>query len=403
MLTNTLEAKVAERTRALEESQLALQRTARLEALGRLAGGIAHDINNLLMGIVGYAELLENSLDPRDERREDILEIRKAVDRGARLTRQLLAFARKQPSRPAVLDPFALVTDLDRLLRRLIGSDIQLVVERTGGLGCVRIDPGQLEQVIVNMAVNARDAMPAGGTLRIEVEDRDLSDDDAARIAGARAGAMVRVRVRDSGMGMPPEVLARIFEPFFTTKGEHFGTGLGLATCYGIVNQAGGFVTVASAPNAGTTFDVYLPRTDRAPQWLPATDGVSGPVRGTETILLAEDDAPVREVMAATLQEQGYTVLIASDGLAAVQAAEHHLGPIHLLLTDMMMPGISGLEAAKRIAAVRPALRVLLVSGYVPDRALPEEGLGLRMAMVPKPVTPLDLTRQVRLLLDEPG
>ena len=387
-LTTGLEAKVRERTRELEESQAALVRAARLEALGRLAGGVAHDFNNLLTGIVGYAEMIEMSSDEGDPRRQDAEEIRKSVERGARLTRQLLAFARKQPGHAVVLDPLGIVNDLQNLLRRLIGIDIVLTV-RGAETGRVRMDPGQLEQIIVNTVVNARDAMPNGGTLDIEVED--VNED----------GPFVRIRIRDSGAGMSPEVMARIFEPFFTTKDESKGTGLGLATCYGIVHQAGGFIEVDSAPGRGTRFDIHLPRTDAVEQWTAPKDVAGRPGRGDETILLAEDEEAVRELIAATLLAHGYTVLVAADGEEAVAIAEQHHGPIDLLLTDMIMPGMNGLAAAARIATMRPMLRVLVVSGYMPDTG-PHEGLnGMAVAHVAKPVAPIELARQVRALLDE--
>ena len=400
-LTATLEAKVEARTRELEASQLTLQRTARLEALGRLAGGVAHDINNLLMGIVGYAELLEMSVDGTDPRRDDILQIRKSVERGARLTRQLLAFARKQPGKPIVLDPSALLSDLERLLHRLIGSDVRLEVRRSNGSGCVRIDPGQLEQVLVNLAVNAREAMPNGGTLTIEVADVEIREQDAVAVPGAQVGAWVRVRVRDTGAGMPPGVMARVFEPFFSTKVDTKGTGLGLSTVYGIVNQAEGFITVESTPGRGTTFDVHLPRVDGKPQWTPAAEAPGVPAGGTETVLVAEDDPAVREVIAAALRGQGYQVLVTKDGEEAVARAQQHRGTIDLLLTDMTMPGMSGIEAASRIAEARPGLRVLVVSGYLADSALPSGDLGFRLESLSKPISPLELTRAVRTMLDE--
>jgi len=399
LLTTGLEAKVRERTRELEESQAALVRAARLEALGRLAGGVAHDFNNLLTGIVGYAEMIELESAEGDPRRGDAQEIRKSVERGARLTRQLLAFARKQPGHAVVLDPLHLVTDLQSLLRRLIGVDISLTVAGVGRPGHVRMDPGQLEQVIVNMALNARDAMPTGGTLNIDVADAEVSAPAAER--SGRSGSFVRLRIRDSGVGMSTEVQARIFEPFYTTKDESKGTGLGLATSYGIVDQAGGFIMVESAPGKGTCFDVHLPRTDAAEQWTPSGGVDAGPGRGHETVLLAEDEKAVRELMAATLQAHGYTVLVAKDGEEAVAAAERHQGPIDLLLTDMIMPGMNGLAAAAKIAVMRPALRVLVVSGYMPDGE-PHAGLaGQSVAHVAKPVTPIELARRVRAVLDE--
>jgi signal transduction histidine kinase/CheY-like chemotaxis protein len=402
-LTHGLEAKVAERTRALEESQAAILRTARLEALGRLAGGVAHDINNLLTGILGYAELIEHASPPGDARGEDAQEIRKSVERGARLTRQLLAFARKQPGHAMVLDPLVLAADLEGLLRQLLGRDIALELRRTGGYGRVRIDPGQFEQVIVNLAVNARDAMPEGGRLTIEVADVQVDEAEAARLPGSLAGTFVHMRIADTGHGMTREVLARIFEPFFTTKGEGKGTGLGLATCYGIVNQAGGFVTVQSEPGVGTSFDVHLPLTDAPEEWSPSVEGAGGPLRGTETILLAEDEPAVQEVIAAGLRSQGYTVLLANNGAEAVAAAARCPGPIHLFLTDMMMPEMNGLEAATRIRASRPDLRVLVVSGYMAESAPPGAVAGMRIAYATKPVAPLELTRQVRVLLDLPA
>ena len=378
-----------------------LRQAQKMEAVGRLAGGIAHDFNNILTAITGYADLLLEDLGPTDPRRQDADEIHKAADRAAGLTRQLLAFSRQQVLQPTVLEVNALVSDLEKMLRRLLGEDIELSTRLAPTTGRVKADPGQLEQVIMNLAVNSRDAMPNGGKLTLETGNVDLDERYAADHYPARAGPYVLIAVSDTGTGMSEETQAHMFEPFFTTKEKGKGTGLGLATVYGIVKQSGGFIWVYSEIGHGTTFKLYLPRVEELAERAsgPAT-APARPARGSETVLVVEDEAPVRSVARQVLERQGYTVLEAPSAEAALDLATRYSGVIHLLLTDVVMPGLNGRELAARLSSVRPGARVIFMSGYT-DEAVTRHGvLDPGAAYVQKPFTPEAIARKVREVLD---
>jgi PAS domain S-box-containing protein len=388
--------------RILEEQIILAQK---MEAIGRLAGGVAHDFNNILTAIGGYTDLLLADLAPDDKRRRDVEEIHRAADRAAALTHQLLAFSRRQVLQPKVISLNALVPDIEKMLRRLIGEDILFATVLHPKAGNVRADPGQLEQVIVNLAVNARDAMPKGGRLTIETRNVELDQSYTTDHPNVKPGHYVMLAVTDTGVGMNEETKARIFEPFFTTKVRGKGTGLGLATVYGIVQQTGGHIWPYSEPGQGTTMRVYLPRVDE-----PA-DPIEHPIeatptalRGTETILLVEDEAPVRSITRQLLQRNGYTVLEASDGqmaLALVDGANHGTH-VDLLLTDVIMPGMSGRELAAQLMTRRPALRVLFMSGYTDDAVVRHGMLEPGLAYLEKPFRPPTLLRKVREVLQPP-
>jgi PAS domain S-box-containing protein len=377
-----------------------LRQAQKMEAVGRLAGGVAHDFNNILTAITGYADLLAEDLPPGDPRRQDAQEIRKAADRAAGLTRQLLAFSRQQVLQPRVLDLNALVSELEKMLRRLLGEDIELATGLDPALGRVKTDPGQFEQVVMNLSVNARDAMPQGGKLTLETANVELDDVYAREHYPARPGPYAMLAVSDTGTGMTEEVQAHLFEPFFTTKEKGKGTGLGLATVYGIVKQSGGFIWVYSELGRGSTFKIYLPRVDE-PVGTREGPTVATPIaRGTETVLLAEDEAPVRAVARHVLERYGYTVLEAPNAEAALDIAERHSGPIHLLLTDVIMPGMSGRDLALRLAPLRPETRVIYMSGYTDDAITRHGVLEPGLSYVQKPFTPDMIARKVREVLD---
>jgi PAS domain S-box-containing protein len=385
--------------RQLEER---LSQSQRLDAVGRLAGGIAHDFNNLLGVITGFGELARRELPSEHPVQGRVEQILGASQRAAELTRQLLAFSRKQVMQPRVLDMGAVLADVEKILRRLIGEDIALVVRNAPGLGNVRADPSQIEQVILNLAVNARDAMPQGGTLTLETTNVELDADYARRHAGGRAGRYVMLAVSDSGIGMDDQTQARMFEPFFTTKAEGKGTGLGLATVYGIVKQSGGHIWVYSEPEHGTTFKIYLPRVDAPADEVPVPQEPAATPQGTETILLVEDQDPLRAMIRELLEELGYTVLEAEAGKGALEIARKHPGPIHLLLTDVVMPRMSGREVAERLAIERPACRALYMSGYS-NGAISDRGMLMGgAALLEKPFTSDRLGIAVREALDAP-
>ena len=391
---------IAEDITELRRTQDQLFRAQKMEAVGRLAGGVAHDFNNLLTAITGHAELVREDLREGDRLREDIEEILNAANRAAVLTKQLLAFSRRQVLAPRVVDLNALVANMDKMLRRLIGEDIDLRTVLGEDLGAVRADPGQLEQVLVNLAVNARDAMPQGGRLTLETGNVELDDAYVHAHEPVRPGPYVMLAVSDTGTGMTEEVQARIFEPFFTTKEAGKGTGLGLATVYGIVKQSGGYVWVYSEVGRGSAFKVYLPQVDEAPEALTARAPAVGTAGGTETILVVEDEAMVRSLARISLGKRGYRVLEAANGGEALQLTEQHTDPIHLMVTDLVMPGMSGQELAERLARLRPGMKVLYISGYT-DRALMRESvLPPGAAYLEKPFTPDALARKVRAVLD---
>ena len=381
-----------------------LRQAQKMEAIGHLAGGIAHDFNNLLTAISGYGQLLAESLDPADERRADVERILDASDRAARLTRQLLAFSRRQILRPEVLDLNEVIRGIDALLRPMIGDTIMLTIALDPQLGSVLADPSQLEQVVMNLVTNARDAMSSGGRLTIETANVELDDAYVAGHTDAQAGPHVMLAVSDTGTGMDAATVARLFEPFFTTKEPGKGTGLGLATTYGIVKQSGGNIWVYSEPGRGSTFKVYVPRV--------AADVSSGeaagrrashpPTGGTEVVLLVEDDAQVRTLAETILAGYGYTVLVAPDGSAALDVAAT-IDSIALLITDVMMPGLRGPELAERLVALRPGLRVLYISGYAADAVGNHDFVARDANYLEKPFTPESFARAVRTILDAPG
>jgi two-component system cell cycle sensor histidine kinase/response regulator CckA len=373
----------------------------RMEGVGQLAGGIAHDFNNLLTVISGRSVLALRRLQPADPLRRDLDLIHKTADRAAALTRQLLAFSRKQVLQPRVAELNALVETSTGLLMRLIGEDIELTFVPAPDTGRVRVDPGQLEQVIVNLAVNARDAMPRGGRLTIETARSELDQGYAAQHVGVVPGSHVMLAVSDTGGGMDSATQARIFEPFFTTKGPGKGTGLGLATVYGIVKQSGGHVRVYSELGAGTVFKIYLPRTEDAAEAVSLAASLRLPT-GTETVLLVEDEDDVRDLAREVLEQLGYTVLEAAAPPDAILIAERYAGIIELLLTDVVMPRISGRALATTIAVMRPETRILFMSGYTGDAIVRHGVLEPGTHFIEKPFTPEALALKVREVLDRP-
>jgi DNA-binding LacI/PurR family transcriptional regulator/signal transduction histidine kinase/ActR/RegA family two-component response regulator len=399
-----LKEQIVERQRVEElraKLEMQLHQAQKMEAIGQLAGGIAHDFNNLLMVIIGYSNLLLNYLDVDDSARKEIEQIQQAGERAAMLTRQLLAFSRKQVLQPRVLSLNSVVTTVEMMLRRLIGEDIKLATILDPMLAPVNADLGQLEQIIVNLAVNSRDAMPQGGQLTIETANVYLDQGYTQQHVGVKAGSYVVLRVGDTGMGMDAETQAHIFEPFFTTKLQGKGTGLGLATVFGIVQQSGGHITVDSAPAQGTTFTMYLPQSEQGfeeieLEWRPARpSGI-----GSETILLVEDDAGVRATTRRFLEEYGYTVLEAPEGLDALHLCQQHNGPIHLVITDVVMPGMSGRALVERLASMRPEMPALYVSGYT-DSAIIRHGVSqATITLLQKPFTASALACKVREILD---
>jgi len=384
----------------LRRTQEQLFGAQKMEAVGRLAGGLAHDFNNVLTAILGSAELLLLDTPPGAPQREDLDTIRDAATRAQDLIRQLLAFSARQVLKPMVLDLNHLVENVNKMLRRLISEDIELVTVLARDLGAVRADAGQIEQVLVNLAMNARDAMPAGGRLTIETANAEVAEADASPEAQVAPGRYVMLRVTDTGVGMDPETQAHVFEPFFTRKRPGKGTGLGLATVYGIVRQSDGHITVDSAPGLGATFRIYLPRTDEPAERVLAPAPAAVLVGGTETVLLAEDEHLVRLLARKVLEQAGYKVLVAAGGAEALQIAELYDGPIHLLVTDVVMPEMSGRELMHRLTLARPGVPVLYLSGYS-DEAVARRGvLDPGTAFMQKPFTPQGLAHKVRDVLD---
>jgi PAS domain S-box-containing protein len=372
----------------------------KMEAVGRLAGGVAHDFNNLLTVISGYCQILLGAARPGDAAWEPLQQIQAAGERAASLTRQLLAFSRKQLLQPRVLDLNAVLADMEKLLRRLIGEDVDLITIPRPELHSVTIDPGQLEQVVMNLAVNARDAMPRGGKLILETANVELDETYARQHPELRPGAYVMLAVSDTGHGMDEATRAHIFEPFFTTKEPGKGTGLGLATVYGIVKQSGGFIYGYSEPGHGSTFKIYLPRCGGSPPPAAAPGPPARLPRGWETVLLAEDQEDVRRLARRVLEMHGYAVLEARNGEEALQVAGGYGGEIRLLVTDVVMPRMSGRHLADRLAAGRPHVRVLYLSGYTEDAIVHHGVLDPAMAFLQKPFTPEALARKVREVLD---
>ncbi len=374
------------------------QQAQKMESVGRLAGGVAHDFNNLLTLILGYGNLLLQSLADRPAQSRQVAEIVRAGESAAALTRQLLALSRRQVLVPRVIDVNALVRQIEQMLRRLIGEDIELVTDLEPRLGRIRADAGQVEQVLMNLVVNARDAMPGGGRLTISTRNDSPAPPPSPSAQAAAAPARVLLRVADTGSGIDTTVMAHLFEPFFTTKEEGKGTGLGLATVYGIVHQSGGQVEVESRPGEGASFSVYLPCTDQP--LTPEAAAADTPGRGSETVLVAEDEPAIRALAREILEERGYVVLEAGNAAEALQVAERHAGAIHLLLTDVIMPGQSGVELAAALLGRRPGLRVVYMSGYA-DRVVQTDAPGV--AFVQKPFDPALLARRVRSTLDGGG
>jgi PAS domain S-box-containing protein len=385
------------RHRRLEEQ---LRHAQKMEAAGRLAGGVAHDFNNLLTVISGFGQLVLGRLDPADPKYAHVAELLKAADRGATLTRQLLAFSRQQVLQPQMLDLNNTLANIDRMLRHIIGEDIELVINPGPNLGRVRADPGEIDQVILNLAVNARDAMPQGGKLVLQTENINLDEVRASNHYPIRPGQYVLLSVSDTGCGMDAETQKHIFEPFFTTKEQGKGTGLGLATVHGIVHQSGGFIYVYSELGSGSIFKIYLPRVDQAEEPAKVRQTVEHRTRGSETILVVEDEAMVRDLTLEVLKESGYTVISAERPDDALKISEQNQGTIDLLLTDVVMPGMSGLELAERLKPERPKMKVLYVSGYTAD-AVTRRGMSdPTTAFLQKPFAPGALVRKVREVLE---
>jgi PAS domain S-box-containing protein len=388
-----------------ERKELADQliKAQRMEAVGILAGGLAHDFNNLLTAIMGYGEIMMMGLRKEDPFSAYINEIIKAAGRGASLTNQLLAFSRKQILQPKLINLNEVVVDMDKMLRRLIGEDIDLVTVIDQKLGSVKADPGQIEQIIMNLAVNARDAMPHGGSLTIETANVYLDQAYARSHMGVTPGLYVMLAISDAGVGMDAEIMSHIFEPFFTTKESGKGTGLGLATVYGIVQQSGGNIWVFSEPNKGTTFKIYLPRVEEAvlepkPKAAPPTALV-----GEETILVVEDDDALRDLISTALRKYGFSVLEAAHGGEALLICEREQGPIHLLVTDVVMPQISGSALSERLSSLHPEMKVLYMSGYTENAIVHHGVLDSQVNFIAKPFRLVGLLQKVREVLDSPG
>ena len=394
---------LTERERAEEEfHQTArhLQQAQKMEAVGRLAGGVAHDFNNLLTAVIGHAELALATADPAGTVRDDLERIRSAATKAAAVTGQLLTFSRKQKLDLRIVDLGRLVTELAATLHPMLGEDVRLELSLAPDLGLVRADPALLEQVLMNLTVNARDAMPNGGSLTIEMANVDFAEAALVTKSNLPPGAYVMLEVSDTGVGMTPDVQARIFEPFFTTKGPTKGTGLGLAMVYGIVTQSGGQISVYSEPGAGSTFKLYLPRVmaeTGEPLPVPTEARAAG---GTETVLLAEDNEAVRVLTERVLRSEGYSVLVAAHGYEALQLAQAHAGTIHLLLTDVMMPGMSGPRLAEELEGDRPETAVLFMSGYTEQTVVERGSLREGIIYLQKPFSPGVLIRRVREVLD---
>lgn len=386
---------------ALRRTEVQLQESQKMEAVGRLAGGVAHDFNNMLTVIRGYSELVLSRLAPTDGFRKELEEVKKAADRASGLTGQLLAFSRRQFIAPKVLDLNAVIHNMEGMLRRLLGEDIvELCTVLDPDVGQLKADPGQVEQVIMNLAVNARDAMPSGGRLTVETSNVQFGNRRNRPPMGAEPGSYIALVVRDTGHGMDEETQSHIFEPFFTTKEKGKGTGLGLSTVYGIVKQSGGFIEVESKPGRGATFKIFFPRVDGAAQGTESVAAGGDPIKGRETVLLVEDEPGVRRLVNETLRLHGYTVLEARHGIEALLTGAKHLGPIHLLLTDVVMPQMSGPEVAEKLATVRPEVKVLYMSGYPDHPAFSKGGIDTEHSFLQKPFTPSTLAQKVREVLD---
>jgi nitrogen-specific signal transduction histidine kinase/CheY-like chemotaxis protein len=380
--------------RRLEEQ---LVQSQKMEAVGRLAGGIAHDFNNLLTGILGYSDILRDGLADDDPLRADADEVKKAAERAASLTRQLLAFSRRQVLQPRVIDLNTIVEEMERMLRPLIGEDVELVTACSAEIGRVEADPGQIEQVIANLVVNARDAMPNGGRLVIATADSDVDEEHArAHVAEMTPGPYVLLSVTDSGVGIEPETLGHLFEPFFTTKDVGKGTGLGLATVYGIVKQSGGYIWVYSEPGRGTSFQIYLPRVEHDIEAL-ADSGAPPAEEGNETVLVVEDERLVRDLISEELSRRGYEVLAAANGVDALHLARGHDGRIDVVVSDVVMPEMGGPELTRELTALLPGIRVVYMSGYSELAVTDEIG---PWPLLQKPFNARSLAGKIREVLD---
>jgi nitrogen-specific signal transduction histidine kinase/CheY-like chemotaxis protein len=388
-----------------EKKQLELQflQAQKMEAIGRLAGGVAHDFNNLLTSIVGHADLMLLELRPEDPLVGDIREIKKAADRAADLTRQLLAFSRKQILQPRIVNLNQVIADMKKMLRRLIGEDVELETNLAPDPGLVLVDPGQIDQVVMNLVVNARDALPRGGKLTISTAQAEITTADVPRYIGSKPGSYVLLEVRDNGLGMSEEVQSHVFEPFFTTKELGKGTGLGLSTVYGIVKQSNGYIWVESALGEGTAFRIYLPRLEGQAVAESRPGKAASSCRGTETILLVEDNDLVRRLARSVLEQFGYRVLEARNGEEACRLGRGYEERIDLLLTDVVMPGMSGQTLAGQIREMRPETEILFMSGYTEESTLNQGPLRGGRHFLQKPFSPQELGQRFRKLLDESG
>jgi two-component system cell cycle sensor histidine kinase/response regulator CckA len=393
------ERKQTEEKMAVLQAQLG--QSQKMEAIGRLAGGIAHDFNNILAVIQGYTDLCLFNIPKENRMREDIKAISNAVKRAANLINQLLAFSRRQAMRLEVIDLNPVLQNLEKMLRRVIGEDVEFATRLAVNLGRIKADPGQIEQILLNLALNARDAMPSGGKLIIETVNLTLSETYSQSYIGLTAGHYVMISITDTGLGMTKEVKQRIFEPFFTTKEIGKGTGLGLSMVYGIVKQSGGHIEVDSEPGKGTTFRIYFPRVDE-PMVEEKEQDTGGSSLGNETILLVEDEEDVRKLIARILREQGYKVLEASQGREVFSLCEGQGGPIHLMVTDMIMPEMNGMELAKQIKQIYPEMKVLYMSGYSPDKVATDcEKVEKEIEFIQKPFTVDRLARKIREVLEK--
>ncbi|MHB8069113.1 MAG: hybrid sensor histidine kinase/response regulator [Desulfobaccales bacterium] len=403
LFADTLYAVVVARE-ITERKQLEAQlvQAQKMEAVGRLAGGVAHDFNNLLTAILGYGEMLLLDLPEDDPRRHFAAQIISTAEHASALTRQLLAFGRKQIIQPRLLNLNELISGMEKMLRRLLGEDLELVTLLDPGLGAVKADPSQMDQVILNLAVNARDAMPQGGMLIIETENVSLDDAYAGDHLEVAPGLYVMLTVSDTGTGMEAATQAHIFEPFFTTKEPGKGTGLGLSTVFGIVKQSGGHIWVYSEPGKGTTFKVYLPRLEEPALPLHPLEAPAASLRGQETVLIVEDEEQLRSVICQALRTYGYTVLEAHHGNEAILVCGRHRGPIHLVLTDVVMPGMSGGELIERLRPLGRKMKVLFMSGYTEDTAVLQSLLAAGVPFLEKPFKMMKLVQKVREVLDLP-
>jgi signal transduction histidine kinase len=386
---------------ALKESEEALRQSQKMEAIGRLAGGVAHDFNNLLTAIMGYTDMMVGPLNDSDPMKAQLLEIRKASHRAANLTRQLLAFSRKQVLDPKVLTLNRAVSELENMLRRLIGEDIELITVLGENLGRIKADPGQIEQVILNLAVNARDAMPEGGRLVIETANLDVEPEGEESLVWAPAGSYVMLQISDTGGGMDEETRSRVFEPFFTTKDKSKGTGLGLSTVYGIVTQSGGHISVQSKLGQGTCFRILFPLVTQEAEPISELAEEVAPAGGSETILLVEDEQLVRDLTRGILMTHGYKVLEAPHGGEALLLCESYTGPIHLMLTDVVMPNLSGPDLYQRVSPLKPEMPVLYMSGYTGTEDPRKGKIDPSDPFIQKPFTPEALARKVREVIDQ--